>query len=212
MVEPADYRVAEGPLQVTEAVVTRGASTQPEATVLEAAALSRVGVVVAPNAGAAADLPEAGTAITQGQVLLEVGDTPLPVLLGDEPYDRDLSEGVEGDDVARLEQALAALGFDADGDLVVDEEYDDATRQALLDWERDLGITEDGVFQPAQALVGRRAPPSPRSSSRPTTRSTRAASPLQRRRIGSSSHPWRGRSPPRQRASARRSLPPVRAR
>ncbi len=73
--------------------------------------------------------------------------------MGGDPFDRELSEGDEGADVEQLEEVLAALGYDAGGDLEVDEIYDDATMQAVGDWEADLGIEEDGVFQIDQALV-----------------------------------------------------------
>ena len=46
-----------------------------------------------------------------------------------------------GPDVAQLEAALAALGYDADGSLVVDGEYDEATRVAIEAWQLDTRNT-----------------------------------------------------------------------
>ncbi|MBT8197852.1 MAG: peptidoglycan-binding protein [Acidimicrobiia bacterium] len=75
-------------------------------------------------------------------VAVEVGDSvgigsPVMTLAGETP--------MTGDDVLQLEQNLAALGFDADGALVVDGLYDAATTAAVSDWETSLEVDVDGL-------------------------------------------------------------------
>ncbi|MBT8211757.1 MAG: peptidoglycan-binding protein [Acidimicrobiia bacterium] len=74
-------------------------------------------------------------------VAVEVGDTvspgfPVLTLAGETP--------MMGDDVRQLEENLAALGFDADGSLVVDDLYDDATSAAVSDWQTSVGVDATG--------------------------------------------------------------------
>ena len=51
-----------------------------------------------------------------------------------------------GDDVLQLEQALVALGFDADGALVADGVYTSETTQGVLAFQAASGMTTDGVI------------------------------------------------------------------
>lgn len=85
-------------------------------------------------------------------------------MYGATPAYRDLDWGDEGQDVTQLEQNLAALGYDAGGDLDIDGEFDSATAEAVRDWQSDLGLSETGrvelgrvVFQDgARRIAGRR--------------------------------------------------------
>ena len=61
----------------------------------------------------------------------------------------------------QLEQNLVLLGYDPDGDVVVDEVFDDATETAIERWETALGLEATGevpeariVFVPGR-VVGR---------------------------------------------------------
>lgn len=51
----------------------------------------------------------------------------------------------EGSDVQALEENLATLGFDADGAMVADGVWDDATTRAVLAWQTAIGAEADGV-------------------------------------------------------------------
>ena len=55
-------------------------------------------------------------------------------------------EAANGADVLQLEMSLEALGFDADGTLVVDGIYDSVTREAVLAFQENSGLTPDGVL------------------------------------------------------------------
>jgi len=60
---------------------------------------------------------------------------------------RSLSEGVTpGTDVTQLETNLLALGFDADGAMVVDDVFDEATTAAVEAWQESLGLEPTGVI------------------------------------------------------------------
>jgi peptidoglycan hydrolase-like protein with peptidoglycan-binding domain len=106
-------------------------------------------------------LPEEGSVLEQGDVIAEVNQTPVVLLTGDLPGYRTLQNGSEGADVKQLEAALVALGYDPDGAVTVDEEFTSATRHMVLDWQADIGVTEDGrvdpgdiVFLPGSVTVG----------------------------------------------------------
>jgi peptidoglycan hydrolase-like protein with peptidoglycan-binding domain len=107
--------------------------------------------------------PAAATAATAttGTVLFFSDGWPVVAAVGDVATlarnDRDLSTASDaGADVALLESALSAAGFDAGGALVVDDTFDDTTAEATADWFRSLGLTIDddsAVEVPAGSLV-----------------------------------------------------------
>lgn len=73
---------------------------------------------------------------------IEIGDTvndgrPVLTIEGSTP--------TTGDDVQQLEINLADLGYDADGRLTVDGVFDEATTEAIMAWQTDLGVEVDGV-------------------------------------------------------------------
>ncbi len=68
---------------------------------------------------------------------------------------------LSGPDVEQLEQALADLGYDADGDMTVDDTFTAATSEAVTDWQSAIGQSPDGVidlgdvvFLPGSIRVG----------------------------------------------------------
>ncbi|GAA1689447.1 peptidoglycan-binding protein [Glycomyces endophyticus] len=102
-------------------------------------------------------LPAAGDVVERGGVLYAVDDTPVVLLYGSLPAYRSLATGAEGDDVEQLEQNLAELGYDG---FTVDDEYTDATADAVEQWQDDLGMEETGrvdlgrvVFAPGAIRV-----------------------------------------------------------
>ncbi|MFE0426174.1 efflux RND transporter periplasmic adaptor subunit [Streptomyces sp. NPDC058953] len=87
-------------------------------------------------------VPESGQRITRGQELYAVDDKPVTLLYGSLPAYRALKEGVEGPDVRQLERNLRALGHTG---FTVDDEFTDATAEAVKAWQEDLGLEETGV-------------------------------------------------------------------
>lgn len=119
--------------------------------------------VSSPVAGTVTGLLATGTAVQAGTVVGSVDGAPLVALTGDVPGWRDLdTDSDDGVDVRQLETNLVALGYDPDGDIDIDEAYDDATAAAVERWETALGLDDpDGevpagqvVYVPGELLVG----------------------------------------------------------
>ncbi len=95
--------------------------------------------------GTVTALPLAGAVIDRGQAVYHVDDTPVVLLFGTLPAYRTLAvdtEGAEGADVRQFEENLSALGY---GGFTVDDEYTDATADAVEAWQEDLGLAETGT-------------------------------------------------------------------
>ena len=92
-------------------------------------------------------LPEQGSIVGRGKPLARVDQKPVTLLYGSVPMYRTLSDGDEGADVVQLERNLSALGYDG---FTVDDEYTDATAQAVEEWQDDLGLDQTGTVTPAQ--------------------------------------------------------------
>lgn len=80
--------------------------------------------------------PAVGTALAEGQPVVEVAERPVFVLAGTLPMYRDILPGTSGDDVGQLEAALARLGYDP-GPL--DAVWDPAAEAALTALYGDRG-------------------------------------------------------------------------
>jgi hypothetical protein len=101
--------------------------------------------VTAGRSGVVTGVSQVGTIVGQGDVLFHLDLQPTVLLHGDVPAFRDLSVDVDpGADIAQLEQALVDLGL-GEG-LTVDDEFTEATSQAVEAWEEALGRSDpDGV-------------------------------------------------------------------
>lgn len=87
-------------------------------------------------------LPAEGSTVGRGQPLYRVDNLPVVLMYGSLPPYRTLRTGVDdGVDVKELERNLAALGYDG---ITVDEEFTDATAEAVQAWQADLGLPETG--------------------------------------------------------------------
>lgn len=106
-----------------------------------------VRTLVSSASGTVTRLPEEGTVVRRGQVLYVVDGRPVRLFYGSTPAWRSLREGVEdGADVRQLEENLVAMGYDPEGDIEVDQEFDWATEAAIRRWQDDMGLEEDGVI------------------------------------------------------------------
>ncbi|MGD9704428.1 MAG: peptidoglycan-binding protein [Acidimicrobiia bacterium] len=109
--------------------------------------------VASPVTGTVTTILAEGAVVEAGTVVATVDGAPVVALIGDVPAWRDLSTSAsDGVDVRQLEANLVTLGFDPDGEIVVDEEFDEATEDAVTSWEDSLGLEgDDGV--PVQQVV-----------------------------------------------------------
>ncbi len=88
--------------------------------------------------------PVVGAYYEQGSVLYEVNSEPVVVLYGDRPAYRTLSTRADdGEDILQLEEGLAALGYNG---FTVDDEFTSATRDAVEEFQEDIGAEPDGVL------------------------------------------------------------------
>jgi peptidoglycan hydrolase-like protein with peptidoglycan-binding domain len=106
--------------------------------------------VAASGPGTITWLPRPGAVIDRGRPVYKRDDLPVPLLLGGLPLYRELRPGLTGADVEEVEANLAALGYTG---LTVDSTYTAATASAVRRWQRDLGLTQTGVLDPASVVV-----------------------------------------------------------
>lgn len=103
--------------------------------------------LVAAGAGTLTGIAAEGATVRSGGVLYALDGRPVYLLEGSVPAWRALGSGDEGADVRQLERNLVALGYDPDGDVEVDGDFDWATAAAVRRWEEKRGVTEDGVVE-----------------------------------------------------------------
>ncbi len=103
-----------------------------------------------PATGMLTGLPAAGQVIQTGYQVYEADGRPVVLFRGTRPFWRELSTGVDGEDVRQLQQNLADLGF-LDG--VADGKFGDATKRAVTAWQKSLGLAQTGDFAPGDAVV-----------------------------------------------------------
>lgn len=97
--------------------------------------------------GTLTKLPTAGDEISAGDVIAEVNGQPVIAADGAVPLWRELSGGVEdGPDVLQVEQMLATLGYAAEHDVTVDDDWTSATTAAVKAFQEDHGQDDDGVI------------------------------------------------------------------
>jgi hypothetical protein len=92
----------------------------------------------AQGAGTVTALRKPGTVVRRGQALYWVDDQPVALMYGK--------------DVRQLERNLVALGYDPDGDVEIDEEWDWATTAAVERWQEDRGLEETGALELGQIV------------------------------------------------------------
>jgi multidrug efflux pump subunit AcrA (membrane-fusion protein) len=130
------------PLEVTQAEASLTSAQARLAELLEGAT--------------GAQRQQAAAAVESAKIALEISQLELSQLVreptfvtvfyGDAVSWRTLSLGSSpGSDIRQLEENLAALGFDPEGAMVVDDVFDEATEQAVMRWQVSLGTTADGA-------------------------------------------------------------------
>jgi peptidoglycan hydrolase-like protein with peptidoglycan-binding domain len=109
-------------------------------------AYADVRALTAAAPGTLTRVPAEGSVVRRGEALYEVDGKSVRLLYGARPAWRSLSrQSSNGADVRQLEQNLVALGYDPNGDIEVDDDFDWATEAAIERWEDARGATKDGV-------------------------------------------------------------------
>jgi len=89
--------------------------------------------------------------VAEGDVLLRLDGRPMLAVSGETPYWRPLERFVDdGPDVETLEQFLTDAGYSPG---TVNQEFSTTTRDALEDWQADLGYPVDGRFLPTDVAI-----------------------------------------------------------
>jgi peptidoglycan hydrolase-like protein with peptidoglycan-binding domain len=90
-------------------------------------------------------LPSPGSIVRRDQRLYELDRRPVPLFYGDRPAFRAFALGMrDGGDVRELKQNLLALGFTNAGRVTLNDHFDLATRGAVKEWQRLLGLRPSG--------------------------------------------------------------------
>ncbi len=101
------------------------------------------------SAGTITGVPDSGQEFRRGHTVYSVDNKPTTLMYGALPAYRKLADGSEGTDVLQLEQNLSAMGYSG---FTVDDEYTDATAEAVEEWQEDLGLDETGVVELGSVL------------------------------------------------------------
>lgn len=119
--------------------------------------------VGAGTAGVVTQTAAPGAVIEQGDPLFWIDGQPVIALYGTTPAYRDMRDlgtNLVGDDIAQLESALGELGFDLDGTLGIDGEFNYYTGLAVADWQEAAGLVIDSqvnlgevVFVPGPSQI-----------------------------------------------------------
>jgi hypothetical protein len=102
------------------------------------------------GAGVITWLPRLGVVIRRGQPVYRADNRPVTLFYGNLPLYRQLYVGDTGTDVKEVERNLAALGY---AGITVDKRYTTATANAVYRWQKDTGLTQTSVFDPADVVV-----------------------------------------------------------
>jgi hypothetical protein len=132
--------------------VTKGTLTQ---TVQVSGTLSYgnpglTGLIATTDHGIVTWLPAQGTTVKIGQPAYQVDGVPVVLVHGTVPPYRTLEPGTSGADVTELRATLTALGYHG---VSGNGGYDDATADAVRQWQHDQGLAETGTVRPDQIVV-----------------------------------------------------------
>ena len=98
-------------------------------------------------------LPAQGDVIDRGKPVYRVNGVPIPLLFGDEPISRKLTEGVSGHDVQELEDNVLSLGYGDSRNLKADGNFAAADTAAVKRWQQALGAPVTGVVNQGDVVV-----------------------------------------------------------
>ncbi|MEM9655434.1 MAG: peptidoglycan-binding protein [Actinomycetota bacterium] len=105
------------------------------------------------SGGVVTATPEPGDSIERGDPVVWIDGAPVVAFYGDTPLWRTLAEGVEGRDVLLLESNLAALGYDPDATVDIDQTFTANTEAMVERWQEDLGREVTGRVASADVVV-----------------------------------------------------------
>lgn len=117
-------------------------NTVAEWTPVPAGSNLAAGVITSVDVGA-------GDEVGPGAILYTVNLRPVVIAQGGVPAFRSLSRGVNGADVAQLQELLTSAGLYSGP---IDGGFGSATARAVRAWQTGLGVRADGVVQPGDIV------------------------------------------------------------
>jgi peptidoglycan hydrolase-like protein with peptidoglycan-binding domain len=101
--------------------------------------------------GTVTGLRKPGSVVKRGEALYWADGRPVTLMYGGVPMWRRLDRSSKGGrDIRELERNLVALGYDPDGDIEIDNEWDAATTAAVKRWQDDKGLPKTGSVELGQ--------------------------------------------------------------
>ena len=142
--QAGSYIFVDGPVFVAETLIDVGSPVNPGSPVIATSTMP---------AGTVTAIASEGEILDHGDTLFVVEGDPVTLFVTDVPFYRTLDMDSIGDDVRVLEESLVSFGFDADGALVVDDDFDVPTAAALTAWQASIGAPVDGVLNIGEIMV-----------------------------------------------------------
>ena len=144
----ADLRARPTQAEIDSAHAAVLAAEQALADLLAAPSTEELAALEASLASAEAAVVSAqADMVAHGEV-----SRPLYAMYGDSPAYRNMTMGLDGDDIRQLEQNLADLGFGDSEGFEVDGVFDGHTAAAVRRWQQETGQHVDGVVSTADVL------------------------------------------------------------
>jgi multidrug efflux pump subunit AcrA (membrane-fusion protein) len=110
-----------------------------------------VKTLYAQSMGTVTGLREPGTVVRRGQALYWLDGKPVTLMYGKLPMWRRVDSSSDGGrDIRQLERNLVELGYDPEGEIDIDDEWESATTAAVKRWQKDRGLPRTGVVEPGQ--------------------------------------------------------------
>ena len=142
--EVGSYIFVDGPIFVAEKLTDVGSPVNAGTPVVATSTVP---------GGTVTEVAVEGTVLDHGDTLFVVEGDPVTLFVTDVPFYRTLDIASIGNDVRVLEESLTSFGFDANGALVVDDVFDEATTEALVAWQASIDAPVDGVLNIGEIMV-----------------------------------------------------------
>ena len=146
IVAASDVIVLDGPAVVSSVTTDVGRRVNVGTPIMELNTVGTADTAHYEHSGEIETFLTSGQELASGDVLYSADGRAVTAMVSDATFDRDIEDGVDaGDDILAVEEMLVSLGYGADGDLDVDDVFDEDTEQAITEWEEDLQNTFDAV-------------------------------------------------------------------
>ncbi|MDX2381836.1 MAG: peptidoglycan-binding domain-containing protein [Acidimicrobiia bacterium] len=146
IVAASDVIVLDGPAVVSSVTTDVGRRVNVSTPIMELNIVGTADTAHYEHSGEIETFVTSGQELASGDVLYSADGLAVTAMVSDATFDRDIEDGIDaGDDILAVEEMLVSLGYDTDGDLDVDDVFDEDTEQAIIEWEEDLQNTFDAV-------------------------------------------------------------------